>query len=65
MTRTSNFMREKVSGTKVGNKRQLVIRIDDETLDEIVALAHTENVSVAEQVRVLIEFGLEDVKNLA
>lgn len=62
MTTTSRYTRQRARGVKMGNKRQIVVRLDDDTFDEVLALAEHSNTSVAEQVRVLIEFGLEDVK---
>ncbi len=39
--------------------KQLVVRLDDETFNEIRERAIRENTSVAQQIRLLIEWGLE------
>lgn len=39
--------------------KQLVVRMDEETFDEIRRRAIRENTSVAQQIRLLIEWGLE------
>lgn len=44
---------------KCPNKRRHVLRIDDETFDEVRALAVRTNRSLNEQFRILIEWGLE------
>lgn len=64
MQKRSKLLSKRAAGTKVGNKRQLIVRVDDDTFEEIAELAAAENVSVAEQIRVLIEFGLESVKEV-
>ncbi len=39
--------------------RQFVIKIDNETADEVIARARAEGTSTAHQIRLLIEWGLE------
>ncbi len=46
-------------GVQRGSWRQLVVKIDSDTFEEIRARAERENTSMAEQVRLLIEWGLE------
>lgn len=46
-------------GFRRGNHVKLVCAIDPETFEEIRARAVQQQTSVAEQVRILIEFGLE------
>jgi hypothetical protein len=42
---------------------QIVVRIDDETFAEIRAIAVAEQTSFSEQIRMLIEWGLEAQRN--
>lgn len=42
-----------------GGRRQLVIKLDQETFDQVRNLAAREKVSVSHQLRLLIEWGLE------
>lgn len=45
--------------------RQLVVRFDHETFDQIRDRAVAENTSVGEQVRLLVTWGLESVEDEA
>ena len=46
-------------GFQRGKYRQFVIRIDPDTAEEVIALAEASGVRTAEQLRLLIEWGLE------
>lgn len=46
-------------GVRRGAVRQFVIKIDNETADQVIARAEREGTSTAEQIRLLIEWGLE------
>jgi hypothetical protein len=46
-------------GLRLGQKIQLAARFSPETFDEIRALAAKRKTSVAEQIRVLVEIGLD------
>lgn len=46
-------------GVQHGHQRQFVIKIDTVTADEVIARARAEGTSTAEQIRLLIEWGLE------
>lgn len=46
-------------GVDRGAFRQFVIKIDHITADEVIARAEKEGTSTAEQIRLLIEWGLE------
>lgn len=48
-------------GFKRGNHIKLVCALDPETFDQVRALAVKKGTSVAEQVRILIEWGLMEV----
>lgn len=45
-----------------GGMRQVIIRLDDDTFDEVRARAVKEGTSFGEQVRLLVTWGLEDAK---
>jgi hypothetical protein len=45
-----------------GAQKRVVIAIDDETLEQITAIAKKRNVGFATVARELLEFGLEDLK---
>lgn len=49
-------------GYKHGNHVKLVCALDPETFDQIRAIAVKKGTSVAEQVRILIEWGLMEVE---
>lgn len=51
-------------GYSNGLKKRIVLSLDDETFDEIAALAKKRNVGFGTVARELIEFGLEDLKQL-
>lgn len=55
----SSLFKGGVRRLKGGNCRQLIVRLDEETVEQIVARAEKENTSIAEQLRLLIEWGLE------
>ena len=40
-------------------RRQAVIRLDNDTMDEVVALAERDGVSLSHMLRILVEWGLE------
>lgn len=47
------------TGVDRGAQRQFVIKVDHETADQIIARARRLGTSTAEQIRLLIEWGLE------
>lgn len=46
-------------GLRIGKKIQLAVRFSPETFEEIRALAAKRNTSLGEQIRVLVEIGLD------
>ncbi len=46
-------------GVKRGDQRQFVIKIDNITAEQVIGLAEKKGTSTAEQIRLLIEWGLE------
>ena len=46
-----------------GDMQKISVNFDSETFNQIASLAHREKISFGGMVRLLTEFGLEDVKN--
>ncbi len=46
-------------GVQRGDQRQFVIKIDNITAEQVIGLAEKKGTSTAEQIRLLIEWGLE------
>lgn len=46
-------------GVARGGRRQCVIKMDQDQFEEVRALAEAEGISMAQQLRLLIEWGLE------
>jgi hypothetical protein len=46
-------------GVSRGDQRQFVIKIDNITAEQVIGLARLKGTSTAEQIRLLIEWGLE------
>lgn len=46
-------------GVQRGDQRQFVIKIDNITAEQVIGLAQAKGTSTAEQIRLLIEWGLE------
>lgn len=62
MTRTlTSRCKNAAVGLRKGAMVRVVVSFDEETFDQIRSRALAEHSSFAEQVRVLVEFGLEDV----
>jgi hypothetical protein len=54
--------RRKSPGRGSGRLRRLSVPFDDDTADQIATRAQREGTSTAEQVRLLVEWGLEEDK---
>ncbi len=62
--RPGNFGRPPAHGVALpSGERQIVCSFDDETFTEIRTLANLARISFRAQVRLLVEFGLEDLKD--
>jgi hypothetical protein len=46
-----------------GNSRRIVVSLDDDVFEEIGALAKAHNCSMAEEIRCLIDWGIEGYDN--
>lgn len=61
--RPGNLRRPIARGVALpSGERQIVCAFDDETFSEIRALAAKAKISFRAQVRLLVEFGIEDIK---
>ena len=55
-------VKTQANGSRYGNHLKVVCAFDEETFAQIRGLAIKQQVSVAEQIRQLVEFGLMDVE---